>query len=201
MTHDPLSLPADLPRPVDDGAADHLPGLMLPSISLPSTHGGVVDLAARSRLGRLVVFSYPRTGQPGVEPPAGWDAIPGARGCTPQACGFRDLARDFAALEMTIFGLATQSTVYQQEAAARLQLPYALLSDEHRDFATALRLPTFEVDGLTLLRRMTLVVHEGRISHVLYPVFPPDRSASDVLDLLRVEAADTASVDVPRGAP
>jgi len=189
MAHDPTALPDSLPRPVDDGAAAHLRGMVMPAVALPSTGGGSVDLAAASRAGRLVVFIYPRTGQPGVEPPDGWDSIPGARGCTPQACGFRDLAQEFAALDTRIFGLSTQDTPYQQEAATRLRLPFALLSDERLELAAALRLPTFEADGMTLLRRMSLVVEDGRIAHVLYPVFPPDRSAGDVLAVLSADGA------------
>lgn len=165
----------------------------LPSLSLPSTDGGAVDLAAASRAGRVVVFIYPRTGQPGVELPDGWDSIPGARGCTPQACGFRDLASEFAALDTTIYGLSTQETAYQREAATRLRLPFTLLSDARLRLRTALRLPTFEAQGMTLLRRMSLVLEAGRVRDVLYPVFPPDRSASDVLDLLTASAADVAS--------
>ncbi|MGI8700723.1 MAG: peroxiredoxin [Nocardioidaceae bacterium] len=194
MAHDPTKLPDSLPRPVDDGAAAHLAGAALPAVPLRSTAGGFVDLAGESRTRRVVVFIYPRTGQPGVESPDGWDAIPGARGCTPQACGFRDLSQEFAALQTTIYGLSTQDTAYQQEAATRLQLPFALLSDEQLALTTALGLPTFEVDGMTLLRRMSLVIEDGRISHVLYPVFPPDRSARDVLDLI----AGGAAADIGR---
>ena len=185
MTHDPTVLPDGLPVPQDDGAAAHLPGLPVPSIPLPATGGGAVDLAERSRDRRLVVFAYPRTGRPGVPMPAGWDDIPGARGCTPEACGFRDLAAEFAAAGADIYGLSTQDTDYQQEAVTRLRLPYPLLSDASLALTRALRLPTFEVEGATLLRRLTLLLAGGRVQRVLYPVFPPDRAAADALAALR----------------
>lgn len=181
MTHDPMALPADLPAPEDDGAADHLTGAEVPSLPLRATGGGTVDLAERSRPGTLVVFAYPRTGRPGVDPPAGWDEIPGARGCTPEACSFRDLAADFAAAGAEVYGLSTQDPAYQAEAASRLELTYPLLSDERLAFASALRLPTFEVEGTRLLRRLTMIMRDGRIERVLYPVFPPDRAAADAL--------------------
>jgi peroxiredoxin len=175
------SLPDDLPVPEDDGAAAHLPGAEVPAIALPATTGGTVDLAARSAGTRVVVFAYPRTGRPGIDNPPGWDEIPGARGCTPEACSFRDRMADFAAAGAEVYGLSTQDTGYQREAAERLQLPYPLLSDESLAFTRALRLPTFEVSGMELLRRLTLVLRDGRIEHVLYPVFPPDRAAADAL--------------------
>jgi peroxiredoxin len=182
--HDPMVLPADLPVPIDDGAADHLRGTSVPDLSLPATSGGEVNLHSRSLDVRLVVFAYPRTGRPGVELPTGWDAIPGARGCTPEACGFRDLSEQFAALGAELFGLSTQDTAYQQEAADRLRLPYDLLSDVDLRLTRALHLPTFMVDEMTLLRRLTLVIHDGRVQHVQYPVFPPDRAAGDALTWL-----------------
>ena len=185
MTSDPTALPADLPIPEDDGAADHLPGAAVPSVPLPATGGGTVDLAERSRAGTVVVFAYPRTGRPGVDPPAGWDDIPGARGCTPEACSFRDLSADFTAAGAELFGVSTQDPAYQAEAVERLALTYPLLSDEQLALASALRLPTFEVEGTTLLRRLTMVLREGRIDRVLYPVFPPDRAAADALAALR----------------
>ena len=181
---DPAALPDDLPTPVDDGAADHLPGQALPALPLPSTGGGTVDLLERSQGRRLVVFGYPRTGQPDVAMPAGWDDIPGARGCTPQACSFRDLSVEFAERGVQLFGLSTQEPAYQQEAAARLHLPYPLLSDADLRLTTALRLPTLTVDGVVLLRRLTMIVRDGRIERVLYPVFPPDRAAADALAVL-----------------
>ena len=173
------TLPADLPVPVDDGACDHLTGLRLPSMPLPATDGRAVDLSALS--GRTVVYCYPRTGRPDQALPTGWNAIPGARGCTPQSCAFRDhhaelLARGASA----VYGLSTQDTAYQREAVERLHLPFALLSDEQLAFARALKLPTFEVDGMVLVKRLTLIVHEGVIEKVFYPVFPPDRSADEV---------------------
>jgi peroxiredoxin len=184
MTSDPTALPPDLPVPEDDGAADHLPGASVPSVGLVSTEGATIDLAERSRAGTVVVFAYPRTGRPGVTTPAGWDDIPGARGCTPEACSFRDLSADFAAAGAELYGLSTQDPEYQAEAAERLALTYPLLSDDHLAFASALRLPTFEFDGATLLRRLTMVLRNGRIDRVLHPVFPPDRAAADALAAL-----------------
>ena len=180
---DLLELPPDLPVPVDDGACDHLPGLAMPAIALRSTDGTMVRLDYPAA-GRTVVFTYPRTGRPGEEPPGGtaaWNAIPGARGCTPQACGYRDHFAELVALGVRVFGLSTQDTAYQHELVDRLGLPYPILSDEHLALATALRLPTFETEGLTLLRRQTLVIGAGRIDHVFYPVFPSDRDAQQVV--------------------
>jgi peroxiredoxin len=184
MAHGPSALPAGLPVPEDDGAADHLEGSEVPEVVLPATGGGSVDLRARSAARTVVVFAYPRTGRPGVDNPAGWDDIPGARGCTPEACGFRDLAAEFAAASVELYGLSTQDTDYQQEAVDRLQLPYPLLSDAGLAFARALRMPTLEVEGMTLLRRLTMVLRGGRVERVQYPVFPPDRAAADALALL-----------------
>lgn len=179
-THDPLVLPAGLPAPVDDGRAAHLPGARLPSIALPATVGPAVDLSAVP--GRAVVFAYPRTGQPGQVPfVPDWDLIPGARGCTPQACAYRDLAADFAAHGCRVFGLSTQDTTYQQELAGRLHLPFPVLSDAQRALASALQLPTMTVAGQVLLARLAWVQDDGVITHVVYPVFPPDRNAEQVL--------------------
>ena len=176
-------LPQGLPEPEDDGACAHLLGMRLPSISLPSTQGGEVDLSALPV--RSVVYCYPRTGQPDQESPTGWDKIPGARGCTPQACAFRDYHAEMVGLGIAaVFGLSTQDTAYQSAAAQRLNLPFALLSDEKLAFAHALNLPTFEVDGMTLIKRLTLIVHAGTIEHVFYPVFPPDANAPDVIHWL-----------------
>lgn len=185
MSHDPAVLPDDLPVPVDDGAADHLVGLSVPAVALTATTGGSVDLHSEGVGSRLVVFAYPRTGRPGIEPPADWDTIPGARGCTPEACSFRDLSEQFASLHTNVYGLSTQDADYQLEAATRLHLPYALLSDAKLRFTEVLRLPTLTVDGMTLLRRLTLVIKDGRVEHVIYPVFPPDQAATDVLAILR----------------
>lgn len=186
MATDPrnlLHLPDDLPVPTDDGACAHLPGLRLPAIALTATDGTMVDLSTLS--GRSVIYVYPRTGRPDQPLPTGWDAIPGARGCTPQSCAYRDLAAEFAALGARIFGLSTQDTAYQQETAQRLHLPFLLLSDESLTFASALGLPTFAVDGMTLIRRLTLTVNDGVIETVFYPVFPPDADAANVAAWLR----------------
>ena len=178
-------LPDGLPVPEDDGAADHLPGMALPPIALPATDGTTVDLAAASAGRRVVVFAYPRTGRPGDAPLVpDWDGIPGARGCTPEACGFRDLAAEFAAREVAVYGISTQDTAYQREATERLALPYPLLSDPHLRLAESLRLPTFEAAGVTLLKRLTMVLSDGRVESVLYPVFPPDGAARAALDAL-----------------
>lgn len=171
-------LPANLPIPVNDGACAHLAGLRLPSISLMSTAGRTVDLA--SQQGRTVVYCYPRTGRPGQDLPKGWNEIPGARGCTPESCGFREHYPALRARGASVFGLSTQTTDYQREAAERLRLPFELLSDEHLAFATALRLPTFEIESMTLIKRLTLIVLNGRIERVFYPVFPPDTHAEQV---------------------
>jgi len=181
-------LPDDLPVPVDDGACDHLPGLEVPSVPLPSTAGGTVRLADPAAP-RTVVFAYPRTGRPGEDPPGGeaaWNAIPGARGCTPQACAYRDASARFRELGVRLYGLSTQDTAYQREMATRLGLPYEVLSDAGLRLAGALRLPTFEVDGDTMLKRHTLVIDRGVIEHVFYPVFPPDRDASHALAWLEL---------------
>jgi len=177
-------LPPDLPKPVDDGAADHLFGLPLPPVSLPSTRGRVVDLRALSAP-RTVIYCFPMTGVPGKPLPEGWDLIPGARGCTPQTRGFRDRYQDFKQLKTEVLGLSTQTTEYQQEMAARLHLPFEVLSDSEFRFCDALRLPTFEVEGTRLVKRLTLMVRGATIEHVFYPVFPPDESANQVLDWLK----------------
>ena len=176
-------LPDGLPVPQDDGACAHLKGMRLPSIPLPSTQGGNVDLSALP--GRTVVYCYPRTGRPDQDPIPGWNAIPGARGCTPQSCSFRDHHSEMLALGIDkVFGLSAQDTAYQLEAAKRLNLPFALLSDETLAFARALNLPTFDVAGMTLIKRLTLIIHAGTIERVFYPVFPPDANAPDVIHWL-----------------
>ena len=180
----PLELPANLPVPVDDGACDHLRGMRLPSVPLLSTAGRMVDLSAMR--GRTAVYCYPRTGLPDKEVPKGWDEIPGARGCTPQSCGFRDRHGEFEALSTRVFGLSTQTTDYQREAVTRLRLPFDLLSDKDLAFTRALRLPTFEFawafgdQPAVLVKRLALVLTDGRIEQVFYPVFPPDRNAEQV---------------------
>lgn len=175
-------LPADLPEPTDDGAADHLPGKHLPPLSLASTDGGRVDFSALA--GTTVLYCYPMTGRPDRDLPPGWDEIPGARGCTPQACSFRDHHEELGELGARVFGLSTQDTEYQREAAERLHLPFALLSDQDLDFARALGLPTFEVEGDVLTKRLTMIVDDGEISQVFYPVFPPNESAQRAVEWL-----------------
>jgi peroxiredoxin len=173
-----------LPRPEDDGAARHLAGLALPSVPLPATDGTTVDLSALP--GRTVVYAYPRTGRPGEANPDGWEAIPGARGCTPQSCAFRDAFVELRSLGAhAVFGLSTQDTAYQQEFAERMHLPFAILSDASLQLTRAMRLPTFQTHGMTLLKRLTLAIDEGIVEHVFYPVFPPDQNAAEVLAWLR----------------
>ncbi|MBI5131805.1 MAG: peroxiredoxin [Rhodopseudomonas palustris] len=176
---------SSIPAPVDDGAAAHLPGTAVPSVPLPATNGDSVDLSALP--GRTVVFAYPRTGEPGqIALVDDWDMIPGARGCTPQTCSFRDLFAELkAAGASQVVGLSTQSTAYQAEMATRLHLPFPVLSDDKLALATAMKLPTMQVADMTLLKRMALIVDDGRITHVFYPVFPPDRNAGDVLAWLK----------------
>jgi peroxiredoxin/catechol 2,3-dioxygenase-like lactoylglutathione lyase family enzyme len=182
--HDPTFLPADIPVPQDDGAARHLAGTKLPDLPLPATRGGAFNLSIIA--GRTVLYIYPRTGVPGVELPPGWDDIPGARGCTPQSCGFRDHFAELKELGVDhVFGLSTQDTAYQREAAERLHLPFPILSDAELKFTHALKLPTFSTAGMTLLKRMALVVDDGVITKVFYPVFPPDKNAADVVAWLR----------------
>jgi peroxiredoxin len=174
---------SQIPAPPDDGAARHLRGKELPSVPLPATDGSTVDLAALS--GLTVVYAYPRTGRPGVENPAGWDMIPGARGCTPQSCAFRDHFAELTALGADrVFGLSTQDTAYQREAAERLHLPFPLLSDAEHRLSRALDLPTFASAGTTLVKRLTLIMADGKIEHVFYPVFPPDQNAGEVIEWL-----------------
>jgi peroxiredoxin len=175
-------LPGDLPVPEDDGACDHLLGMELPSVRLTSTGGGLVDLAELR--GKTVLYCYPRTGRPDQEPPRGWNEIPGARGCTPQSCAFRDHYQELRALGAPVFGLSTQGTEYQKEAVERLHLLFELLSDSELAFARALRLPTFRVDTMTLIRRLTLIIRDGLIEKVVYPVFPPDKNAGEVVEWL-----------------
>lgn len=182
-----------IPAPEDDGATLHLIGMPLASIPLAATDGTTVNLSTLP--GRTVVYAYPRTGRPGVPNPDGWDLIPGARGCTPQSCSFRDHFAELKALGVEhLFGLSTQNRSYQREAAERLHLPFPLLSDEQLRLTTAMRFPTFEVDGMKLLKRFTLLIQGGVIEHVLYPVFPPDRNASDVLAWLQSSQKSAAAI-------
>jgi peroxiredoxin len=176
-------LPKDLPVPIDDGACHQLLGESLPPIALSSTQGEYVDLSAI--VGLVVIYCYPMTGQPGIPLPDGWDAIPGARGCTPQSCAFRDHYQELKELGAQIFGLSTQSTEYQIEAKSRLHLPFELLSDCDLSLANRLNLPTFEIEDKRLIKRITLVAEDGKIVKVFYPVFPPDRNADEVIDWLQ----------------
>ncbi len=180
------SLPPDMPVPIDEGAADHLPGMRLPALALPSTQGGEADLAAlAAAAGTLVLYVYPRTGTPGEPSPDGWDAIPGARGCTPQSCAFRDHQAELRALGAEVVGLSAQPAAEQAAFAAREHIPFPLLSDPTLRLASALALPTFEAGGMRLFKRITLVIEDGAIAKAFYPVFPPDRNAADVLAWLR----------------
>lgn len=188
MTYDPHQLPADLPVPVDDGACDHLPGAQVPSVRLASTAGRSVDLRALAEH-PTVFFVYPRTGEPGKPAGPEWNAIPGARGCTPQSCGFRDLYREFLARGVAVFGISTQDVGYQREFVERNHVPFELLSDRDLALTHALRLPTFEypVDRggrSTLIKRMAWYVDAGRVQRIWYPVFPPDQNARMVLEWL-----------------
>jgi len=180
-------IPEGLPEPEDDGACDHLPGMRMPPVSLMCTAGDPVDLSTLT--GTTVVFCYPLTGRPDKELPPGWDDIPGARGCSPQSCAFRDHHAELNELGARVFGLSAQDGAYQREAAERLHLPFLLLSDKTLEFARALELPTFEAEGMTLIKRLTLVVEGGEILKVFYPVFPPGRNAKDVLGWLSERSA------------
>lgn len=182
---DPLTVPEDLPVPEDDGAADHLVGTALPALDFPGTSGESIRIDTFGS-GRTVLYVYPRTGQPGVELPDGWDEIPGARGCTPEACSFRDHHADLVAAGASgVFGLSSQDTDYQREAVQRLRLPFQMLSDPKLRLAEELDLPTFDAGGMTLYRRLTMIVKGGVIEHVFYPVFPPTEHAQQVLSWLQ----------------
>jgi len=161
-----------IPEPLDGGEAKHLLGMSVPSINLQATDGTKINLS--SLTGRTVVYAYPMTGRPDVPLPEGWDMLPGARGCTPQSCAFRDHAAELTKLGVNhLFGLSTQETEYQKEAATRLHLPFSLLSDNSLILQKALNLPVMAVNEMTLLKRLTLVIENGQISHTHYPVFPP----------------------------
>lgn len=188
----PYALPPDLPVPADDGAADHLPGARVPSVTLPATDGERVDLAAAvAGAGFLIAYVYPQTGVPGRPPPRDWDSIPGARGCTPQSCAFRDSARELADLGASVFGLSAQPFDEQREFAEREHLPYPLLNDGEFRLADELGLPTSEAHGARYYRRLTFIARRGRIAKVFYPVFPPQDNAGDVIAWLR----DSGSVE------
>ena len=183
---DPMQLPDDLPVPEDDGATDHLKERAVPPVGLPATDGSTVRLDELP--GRSVVFAYPRTGRPGEESlggDEGWNAIPGARGCTPEACSFRDELARFRDVGVRVFGLSTQDTEYQREAVERLHLPFPVLSDAELKLAHAIKLPTFTAAGITLLKRMALVIDDGVVAKVFYPVFPPDKNAAEVVAWLQ----------------
>jgi len=175
-------LPTNLPAPKDDGATSHLTGLLIPEISLPATSGASMSLT-RSK-GFVVVYFYPKTGRPNVPLPRDWDVIPGARGCTPQSCSFRDHMAELKSLDAEVFGVSSQTTSYQIEAKERLHLPFELLSDTQFLLRDRLRMPTFLAEGEELYRRVTLIIHEGIIAKVFYPVFPPDQNATDVIKWL-----------------
>jgi peroxiredoxin len=191
MNPDFFQLPKDLPVPNDDGAAAHLVGLELPKVSLVCTNG--LNINIRELTGRWVIYVYPMTGRPGVPLPVGWDAIPGARGCTPQSCSFRDHYAELQALHTGVFGLSAQRSDYQREARDRLHLPFELLSDSGLQLKDTLRLPTFTVAGMELFKRLTLVTRDGHIEKVFYPVFPPDQNADEVLTWLRENAQPGAA--------
>ena len=176
-------LPANLPRPQDEGEARHLKGMQLPKLFLPSTSGVMVDLSAMPRT--TIVYAYPMTGVPGVPLPADWDSIPGSRGCTVECLAFKDHRAEIEELGADVYGLSTQDTAYQKELADRLHLPFSVLSDARLELTNALMLPTMSVEGKTLLKRVTLVLEKREISHVFYPVFPPNEAASTVLEWLR----------------
>ncbi|MDR6660461.1 peroxiredoxin [Tardiphaga sp. 37S4] len=174
-----------IPAPEDDGAANHLTGMTIPPVSLRATNDTAVTLSELT--GRTVVFGYPRTGEPGkIGLVDDWDMIPGARGCTPQTCSFRDLFAELkAAGAKHVFGLSTQSNEYQTEMAGRLHLPFPVLSDEHLELSDALSLPTMDVADQTMIKRLAMIIDDGKITHVFYPVFPPDRNAGDVLEWMK----------------
>jgi peroxiredoxin len=183
--HNPLILPDNLPVPQDDGAARHLQGMRLPDVVLAATNATAVNLSKLA--GRNVVYVYPRTGRPGQDLPAGWDGIPGARGCTPQSCSFRDHFAELKALGVKqLYGLSTQDLSYQREAVERLHLPFPILSDASLLLTRAMSLPTFEVDGMTLIKRMAWVIDDGVMAKLFYPVFPPDQSAAQVIGWLQL---------------
>lgn len=179
-------LPNDLPAPIDDGAANHLTVLFLPDIGLSATNGELIQI--NKLQGRYVIYIYPMTGQPNIALPDGWDSIPGARGCTPQSCSFRDHADELEKLNTKIFGLSSQTTEYQLEAKSRLHLPFELLSDASLELKESLKLPTFYVGSLELYKRLTMIIENNRIIKTFYPVFPPDKNVDDVIEWLKTSA-------------
>jgi peroxiredoxin len=185
---DLYTVPGDLPVPEDDGAADHLLHARLPSVALPSTPGAPVDLAEASEQ-TLVLYVYPQTGTPGRPSPAGWDEVPGARGCTPENCAFRDHAQDLSSLGATVLGLSAQALEEQREFAERERIPYPLLNDSEFRLTEELGFPTFEVNGERYYRRLTLIARDGRVVKVFYPVFPPQENAGQVVAWLRGETS------------
>lgn len=189
MSADYLELPPDLPVPVDDGAADHLPGASLPDLALPSTSGGSANLAHLAE-GLLVAYVYPRTGVPGEPLPDDWNDIPGARGCTPQSCAYRDSLAEFERLGATVVGISAQTASEQRDFAAREHIPFPLLSDSDLRLADILSLPTFDAAGMTLYKRLTLIARAHHVVKVFYPVFPPDRDAIHVLRWLDEHSAN-----------
>ena len=199
MTHNPYVLPEGLPAPVDDGAVDHLPGVPIPDVVLPSTTGDVAlaDLAAE----RLVLYVYPQTGPPDHPIPPGWDELPGARGCTPQSCGFRDHAAELAAFGARVAGVSSQSPAEQQEFATRSGMPFPIISDEQFVLAATLSLPTFEFDGTRFYKRLALIAENRAVAKVFYPVFPPDRNAADVLEWLSRHRAEASADAAERPLP
>ena len=185
------SLPPDLPEPIDDGAANHLEGSTVPRLTVASTAGAEVDLRASSSW--TVIYAYPMTGKPGAPLPPGWNEFPGARGCTPQSCSFRDRYTELAALGARVVGLSSSSLEFQREAKQRLALPFELLADPELEVAEALRLPTFTLGGATYYKRLTMLIRDDLIKKVFYPVFPPHLNASDVVAWLRDSTGDVQS--------
>lgn len=183
---DLFDLPKDLPIPQDDGACDHLTGMLLPKIKLCSTINRIVDLSSEAQA-PTIVFFYPRTGEPSKPAPANWDLIPGARGCTPQSCGFRDIYSEFLINGFKIYGVSSQATEYQKEFVSRNHIPFEILSDDQFALTNTLKLPTFTYDGMKLIKRLALVLNKGRIEKVFYPVFPPDKNAETVLNWIKKE--------------
>jgi peroxiredoxin len=199
MSMNPFPLPEDLPPPIDDGAASHLQGRRFPQLLLDATDGSRIDLATIP--GRSVIYIYPMTGRPGVPLPKGWLGIPGAPGCTSQSCSFRDHHSELKALDARVFGLSAQDTEQQKEARERLHLPFELLSDSRHRLKELLDLPSFNVDGLELYKRLTLVIEDGFIQKVFYPVFPPDLNVVEVITWLKHRAPPGVAGHAPGVAP